>query len=144
MRGIAGIVVAALAGSLCLADVATAQEPRYDVATEQCRPYRKGVIDRQWQVSAPRTPQRVGQPVVVGLREKYGDRGQRLMVRARVIGAASLLESKPVAVVEDNFANIEFPRDFPPTQSLSPGSYTVIWQVAENGGFLACDGFVIR
>ena len=58
MRGFAvGIVVAALAGWLCLADGVQAQEPRFDVAAEQCRPYRKGVIDRQWQVSAPRTQQ---------------------------------------------------------------------------------------
>ena len=145
MRGFAvGIVVAALTGWLCRADGVQAQEPRFDIAAEQCRPYRKGVIDRQWQVSAPRTQQRVGQQLILGLRDKYGEKGQRLMVRARIVGAASLLESKPVAVVDDNFANIEFPRDFPPTQPLSPGPYTVLWLVAENSGFLACDGFVIR
>lgn len=116
----------------------------YDVAAETCRPYRKGVIDRQWQVSAPRAQQRVGQTITVGLRDKYGEAGQRLVVRARIVGAASLLESKPVAVVGDNFADVEFPRDFQPTQPLAPGGYTVLWLLAEGGGFLACDGFVIR
>jgi len=145
MRGITvGIAAAALAGWLCPVDGVRAQEPRYDIAAEQCRPYRKGVIDRQWQVSAPRTQQRVGQPLILGLRDKNGEKGQRLMVRARIVGAASRLESKSVAVTDDHFANIEFPRDFPPTQPLSPGAYTVLWVVAENSGFLACDGFVIR
>ncbi len=139
-----GIIVAALAGWLCLVDGALAQEPRYDIAAEQCRPYRKGVIDRQWQVSAPRKQQRIGQPLVLGLRDKNGEKGQRIMVRARIVGGASLRESKPVAVTDDNFANVEFPRDFPPTQALSPGAYTVLWRLAENSGFLACDGFVIR
>ncbi len=127
-----------------MVDGALAQEPRYDAAAEQCRPYRKGVLDRQWQVSAPRSPQPVGQPVAVGLREKYADTGHRLLVRARIVGAAAPLESKPVLMVDDSFANVEFPRDFPPTQPLGPGAYTVLWQLAETGGFLACDGFVIR
>jgi hypothetical protein len=138
------IVVATVVGGLCLVDGALAQEPRYDVAAEQCRPYRKGVLDRQWQVSAPRDPRPVGQPVTVGLREKYADTGHRLLVRARIVGAAAPLESKPVLMVEDSFANVEFPRDFPPTRPLAPGAYTVLWQLAETGGFLACDGFIIR
>jgi hypothetical protein len=139
-----GIVVVAVAGWLGVADGAMAQEPRYDIAAEACRPYRKGVIDRQWQVSAPRSPQRVGQPIIVGLREKYGEKGRRLLVRARIVGGATLLDSKPVTVSDDTFADVEFPRDFPPTQPLSPGPYTVLWLLAEGGGFLACDGFVIR
>src|SRR5687768_1646818 len=113
MRGFAMGIVAALAGWLCLVDGVQAQEPRFDIAAEQCRPYRKGVIDRQWQVSAPRTQQRVGQQLILGLRDKNGEKGQRLMVRARIVGGASRLESKPVAVTDDLFANIEFPRDFP-------------------------------
>jgi hypothetical protein len=138
------MVVAAFAGWLGVAAAAMAQEPRYDAASETCRPYRKGVIDRQWQVSAPRNPPGSGQPVVVGLRDKYADAGNRLVVRARIVGAATTLESKPVVVIDDNFANVEFPRDFPSARQLAPGSYTVLWLVAENGGFLACDGFVIR
>lgn len=138
------IVVAALVGWLGLAEGATAQEPRYDVRAQSCQPYRKGVIDRQWQVSAPRSPVRVGQPVTLGLREKYGDAGTRRLVRARIVGAATLLESKPVAMVDDSFADVELPRDFRPRQALGPGVYTVLWLLAEGGGFLACDGFVIR
>ena len=139
-----GFVMPAVAGWLCLTGGAVAQEPRYDIAAETCRPYRKGVIDRQWQVSAPRNPLRVGQTITVGLRDKNGENGQRMQIRARIVGTASLLESKPVTLTDDNFTNVEFPRDFRPTQSLPPGGYTVLWQLAENGGFLACDGFVIR
>ncbi|MBX3498797.1 MAG: hypothetical protein KF889_05080 [Alphaproteobacteria bacterium] len=141
MRGMVG---AMLAGWLCLVDGAVAQEPRFDVAAEQCRPYRKGVIDRQWQVSAPRSQQRIGQTMTLGLRDKHGEAAQRVVVRARIVGAATRLDSKPVAVVADNFADVEFPRDFPPTQPLPPGAYTVLWLLAETGGFLACDGFVVR
>ena len=137
--------MAAFALCLGLAAGAAAQEPRYDAATGDCRPYRKGVIDRQWQTSAPRNPVRVGQPVTVGLREKYGETGTRRLVRARIVGAASLLESRPVAMVDDDFADVTLPQDFRPTQSLGPGPYTVLWLLAEGGGgFLACDGFVIR
>lgn len=139
-----GILTAAVAGWLGVADGALAQEPRYDVTAETCRPYRKGVLDRQWQVSAPRTPQPAGQAITVGLREKYADAGHRLLVRARILGATVPLESKPVLMIDDTFANVEFPRDFPPTQPLGPRAYTVLWQLAETGGYLACDGFVIR
>ncbi|MBV9835927.1 MAG: hypothetical protein JO055_16035 [Alphaproteobacteria bacterium] len=139
------VVVVALAGWLGLVQGAVAQEPRYDAATQSCRPHRQGVIDRQWQMSAPRNPLRIGQPIAVGLREKYAGAGQRRLVRARIVGAATLLESKAVAMVDDNYASVEFPRDFRPTQALGPGAYTVLWLLAEGGGgFLACDGFVIR
>lgn len=139
-----GLVVAIVAAWLCVVDGALAQEPRYDIAAETCRPYRKGVIDRQWQVSAPRTQQRVGQEMRLGLRDKNGEAPQRILVRARIVGASTMLESKPIEVIVDNFANVEFPRDFPPTQPLPPGPYTVLWLLADGGGFLACDGFVIR
>lgn len=139
------IVVAVLAGWLSLTVGAAAQEPRYDARTESCRPDRKSTIDRQWQMSAPRNSIRIGQSVTVGLREKYGETGQRRLVRARIVGAATLLESKAVAMVDDTYAEVEFPRDFRPTQALGPGTYTVLWLLAEGGGgFLACDGFVIR
>lgn len=138
------VVVAAMAGWLCLTGRAAAQEPRYDIAAETCRPYRKGVVDRQWQVSAPRNPLRIGRPITLGLRDKDGEKGQRLLVRARIVGTASLLHSTPVVLTDDNFANVEFPRDFQPGQPLAPGGYTVLWQLVEGGGFLACDGFVIR
>lgn len=139
-----GILMAAVAGWLSVAQGALAQEPRFDVAAETCRPYRKGVLDRQWQVSAPRNPQPAGQAITVGLRDKHADAGQRTMVRARILGAASPLVSKPVQVIDDNFADVEYPRDFPSARSLPPGPYTVHWVLAEGDGFLACDGFVIR
>jgi len=44
-------------------------------------------------------------------------------------------------LVDDHFVDVGFPGDFPPTRPLAPGVYTVLWH---NGGFLACDGFVIR
>lgn len=82
--------------------------------------------------------------MTLGLRDKHGEATQRIVVRARIVGAATRLDSKPVAVVADNFADLEFPGDFPPTQPLPPGAYTVLWLLAETGGFLACDGFVVR
>lgn len=139
-----GFVILALAGWLGVADGALAQEPRYDIAAEQCRPYRKGVLDRQWQVSAPRNPQPVGQAITVGLRDKHADAGQRTVVRARIFGAAAAVVSKPIQVTDDNFADVEYPRDFPSARPLPPGAYTVHWVLAEGDGFLACDGFVIR
>ncbi|MGE0424793.1 MAG: hypothetical protein AB7O88_21215 [Reyranellaceae bacterium] len=139
-----GIVVVALACWLGLLRGAAAQEPRYDAGAQSCQPYRKGVIDRPWQVSAPRGPVPVGQPITVGLREKYGEAGTRRLVRARIVGAATSLDSKPVAMVDDTFVDVEFPDDFRPRQELGPGVYTVLWLLAEGGGFLACDGFVVR
>jgi hypothetical protein len=139
-----GIIVAVFAGWLAVTGQALAQEPRYDAATETCRPYPKPVIDRQWQLSGPRNPLSIGQGFTVGLREKYADTGYRLVVRARIVGGATRLDSEPVTLVDDNFANREFPRDFQPVQKLEAGTYTVIWVVDERGGFLACDGFVIR
>lgn len=137
-------VMAVLAGWLAAMGPALAQEPRFDAGAERCLPYRKGVIDRQWQVSAPRSPLQVGQPVVVGLREKNADAGYRLPVRARIVGSTTRLDSNPVILVDDNFAEVEFPRDFHGAQKLGAGTYTVLWRVDERGGFLACDGFVIR
>lgn len=139
-----GGVAAVLAGWLGVVAGAQAQEPRFDVAAERCLPYRKGVIDRQWQVSAPRSPVQAGQPITVGLREKNADTGYRLRVRARIVGGATPLESKPVTLVDDHFIDVEHPQDFQPKQVLGPGVYTVLWIVADGGGFLACDGFVIR
>lgn len=139
-----GIFVAAVAGWLGVAGGALAQEPRFDPASDACKPYRKGVLDRQWQVSAPRTPQPVGQAITVGLREKYADAGQRTVVRARILGAAAPVVSKPIQVIDGNFADGEYPRDFPSARPLPPGTYTVHWVLAEGDGFLACDGFVVR
>lgn len=138
------VMVLAAAGWLCLAGAAFGQEPRYDAVSESCRPYRPGVIDRPWQVSAPRNPVGVGQPVSIGVREKYGETGTRRMVRARVVGAATFIESTPVAMVDDNFVHVELPRDFPTARALGPGIYTVLWLLADGGGVLACDGFVVR
>lgn len=138
------ILVATVAGWLGVADGALAQAPRFDTASETCKPYRKGVLDRQWQVSAPRNPPRVGDVITIGLRDKHADAGQRTMVRARILGAAALLESKPFQVIADNFAEVEYPRDFLSARPLPPGPYTVHWVLAEGDGFLACDGFVVQ
>lgn len=138
-----GLVVAAMAACLGAGSVALAQEPRFDTTAERCLPYRKGVIDRQWQVSAPRNPQNAG-VVGLGLRDKNGETGQRLLVRARIVGAGAHLDSKPVPLIDDHFNNVEHPRDFGVSQPLAPGIYTVVWTLADGGGFLACDGFVIR
>ncbi len=138
------VLLTAMAGWLGVAANALAQAPRFDAASETCKPYQKGVLDRQWQVSAPRNPPRVGDVIAIGLRDKHADAGQRTVVRARILGAAALLESKPLLVIGDNFADVEYPRDFLSARPLPPGPYTVHWVLADGDGFLACDGFVIR
>jgi hypothetical protein len=138
------VLVTAMAGWLGVSAGALAQAPRFDAASETCKPYQKGVLDRQWQVSAPRNPPPAGQPITVGLREKYADAGQRTVVRARILGAAAPVVSKPITVAGDDFADVEYPRDFPSTRPLPPGVYTVHWVLAEGDGFLTCDGFVVR
>ena len=144
-----GVLVATVAGWLglatsVLATGALAQAPRFDAASETCKPYQKGVLDRQWQVSAPRNPPRAGEAIAVGLRDKHADAGRRTVVRARILGAASSFVSKPITVIDDNLTDVEYPRDFASARPLSPGPYTVHWVLADGDGFLACDGFVIR
>jgi hypothetical protein len=45
-------------------------------------------------------------------------------------------------VIGDAWGNIVYPSDFTGAVPLAPGTYTVIWEI--DGGFIACDGFVVE
>jgi hypothetical protein len=120
--------------------VALYQGPLFD--GDRCNPYPIPVVDREWQVSAPRgIPGTVlpGEIVQIGLRNKFGAAQEFHYISARVVRPDGTSTTQDAPLYRDTWTDFLFPTDFAGAQPLTPGLYTVIWE--SQGGFLACDGF---
>ena len=100
------------------------------------------VIDRNWQVSAPRETVNAGESVEIGLRNKFGENSEVYYVVARVIGPDDAEVSVTTELRADEWATLMYPDDFSKADPIMPGVYTVIWEVLDEG-FVACDGFQV-
>jgi hypothetical protein len=103
------------------------------------------MIEREWQVSAPRGfpgPVRPGDLVQLGLRDKFGGMTSALWVLARVIGPDGSSTTATAFIQGDQWAYVRYPHEFVGAVPVAAGVYTVVWEAG--GGFIACDGFVVR
>ena len=143
----AGVVVAILitvstGGDDQSADAAPT--PAFNSALRYCTDTPTPVIARTWQVSAPRgipNPVRAGEAIELGLRNKFGTNAELYTAGATVIGPAGTASGTAV-VGSCEWARIVYPDEFVAARSLTPGVYTVVWEI--NGGFVACDGFTVQ
>lgn len=103
------------------------------------------IIEREWQVSAPRGvpgPVRPDEIVQLGLRNKFGEGDERYWVLVRVIAPDGTSTATSRALVGSEWVYILYPRDFIGATSVYPGTYTMVWET--EGGFIACDGFIVE
>lgn len=98
------------------------------------------VLDKEWQVSAPRDVVVIGDSAEIGLRNKWGGSGESYEITARVIAPDGSEARALVRLTADSWANLVFPDDFASGDTWQRGVYTIIWEI--EGGFIACDGFV--
>lgn len=122
--------------------------PATDASTDftrlACRGAPKAVIDRAWQVSAPR--ERTGVlgsgPIQIGLRNKTGQSNEQYRIVAELSDGDFVSDSKVVTLAADQWAYLSYPEQFAHSKVLKPGLYTVAWKTDE-GVFLACDGLYV-
>ena len=119
--------------------------PTFDPDALACVNTPPVIIERSWQVSAPRGipgPVRPGEIVEIGLRNKFGEPGEGYYVSARVIDPEGASTTATASLQEAEWSYLLYPADFPGATPVYPGVYTVIWET--EGGFIACDGFVVE
>lgn len=125
----------------------------------RCTAYPKPVINRTWQVAAPRLKAvSPGGSVPLWLRNKQAPSNGGFPTSAPelfkpapavdiyatvVFPNGSRYTSRPLPLDrQSQEVTITYPRDFPRAQPTSAaGDYTVVWSTA--AGFLACDGFQV-
>ena len=115
--------------------------PKYDGSG--CDPYPTPVIEREWQVAAPRgLPGKVlpGESIQIGLRNKFGAEDEFHYVAARVAHPDGTSTTRSTLLQGSKWAYAVFPEDFPGAEPLQVGTYTILWE--SEGGFIACDGVV--
>lgn len=100
------------------------------------------VIDRDWQVSAPREAVNIGESVEIGLRNKFGESNEFYAIWVRVIAPDGSEAGVTTEVSADEWTMLMYPDDFPDAGPMGNGIYTVIWEIADQG-FVACDGFEV-
>jgi len=119
--------------------------PRFDPASLSCVDAPSPTIDREWQVSAPRGvpgPVRPGEVTELGLRNKFGASDESYWAGARVIAPDGTSFTTATSVTGDAWGYVIYPTGFSGAVPLGPGAYTVVWEI--NGGYIACDGFVVE
>ncbi|MDO8617202.1 MAG: hypothetical protein Q7T33_15950 [Dehalococcoidia bacterium] len=117
----------------------------YDPASFTCPGMPAPAIDREWQVSAPRGqpgPVRPAEVVELGLRNKFGAADENYYAGARVIAPDGTSFTGATSVSADAWGYLLYPENFTGGAPLSAGVHTVVWEI--DGGFIACDGFVVE
>ena len=98
-----------------------------------------------WQVSAPRPgldDPRAGDPVELGLRQRYAAPGERIAARVEVTDPTGAVAVADVVLVGDAWTSLTYPADFPGAGPTRAGVYRVRHLV--DGAAVAADGFAVR
>jgi hypothetical protein len=98
-----------------------------------------------WQASAPRPgldDPRAGEPIELGLRQRYAGPGERIAARVEVTDPTGAVAAADVVLVGDAWAVLVYPAAFPGAGPTRAGVYRVHHLV--DGAAVAADGFAVR